>query len=189
MNTYRERYELQNKRFKEEVEPLMDSFVKITIPQERIDKINDFKMKLIEKKKTENIHKIDGESEITRWTTGLYGESAVEILLGEEFIDWSIGKSEKYNVPDIKGRKIGVKCVEYGKFPVIFKNNYYPQIICIKLSDTEVAVCGLASKYVLNTYQDDELIISDSLRNRKDKKTGEQIKTGFYGFDKLTKNF
>ena len=63
--------------------------------------------------------------------TGLLGELALEYTLGIKFIDWSIGKSADYHIPDIPGYKVGIKTVEYGKFPIIFKKNYYPQIICV----------------------------------------------------------
>lgn len=109
------------------------------------------------------------------------GEAALEKILGIPIIDWTIGDSDKYHIPDIPGYKIGIKTVEYGKFPIVFKHNYYPQIICIV--DTKkvgnVYVCGMASVEVLNTYQDDSLIIDDKLRSRG-------TKTGFYGFDFIT---
>ena len=100
--------------------------------------------------------------------------------MGIPIIDWSIGNSDFYNNPDIPGYKVGIKTVERNKYPIIFKNNMYPQIICIKSiqCDNLVFVCGLATKEVLNEYQDDNLILDENLRKRG-------TKTGFYGFSHL----
>lgn len=85
-----------------------------------------------------------------------------------------------YHVPDIPGYSVGIKTVEYGKFPLIFKKNDYPQIICI-LDPSHygtVLVCGLATADVLNKYQDDDLILDSKLKARG-------TKTGFYGLEHL----
>lgn len=96
-----------------------------------------------------------------RIITGLLGKYALEQVLGIEIIDWSIGKSKDFNKPDIPEYEVGIKTVEYGKFPIIFKKNDYPQIICIvKKDENTVYVCGLGEVDVLNEYQDDDLIIS-----------------------------
>jgi hypothetical protein len=85
-----------------------------------------------------------------------------------------------YHQPDIPGYSVGIKTVEQGKFPIIFKKNDYPQIICIRsLKEPNlIYVCGLATKEVLNTYQDTSLILDRNLRARG-------TKTGFYGFQYL----
>ena len=75
---------------------------------------------------------------------------------------------------------VGIKTVERDKFPIIFKDNSYPQIICIKSTkyNNLIFVCGLATSNVLNNYQDDDLILDPNLRARG-------TKTGFYGFEQL----
>lgn len=72
---------------------------------------------------------------------------AVETLTGIGIVDRTIGNSKYYDVPDIAEYNIGIKAVEYGSYPVIFKSNSYPQIICItsKKDEHTVAVCGLAT--------------------------------------------
>ena len=95
-------------------------------------------------------------------------------------IDWTIGYSGLYHIPDIPGYRVGIKTVERDKFPIIFKDNSYPQIICIKSTkyNNLIFVCGLATSNVLNNYQDDDLILDPNLRARG-------TKTGFYGFEQL----
>ena len=63
---------------------------------------------------------------------------------------------------------------------IIFKDNSYPQIICIKSTkyNNLIFVCGLATSNVLNNYQDDDLILDPNLRARG-------TKTSFYGFEQL----
>ena len=75
---------------------------------------------------------------------------------------------------------MGVKTVEYGKFPVIFKKSFKPEIILIKNDDKNAFVCGLATPEQLNKYQYDELILSPLLRNRG-------TKTCYYNFRDLKK--
>lgn len=84
------------------------------------------------------------------------------------------------SIPDIPGYRVGIKTVERDKFPIIFKDNSYPQIICIKSTkyNNLIFVCGLATSNVLNNYQDDDLILDPNLRARG-------TKTGFYGFEQL----
>lgn len=163
------------------VAPVKDCFVEVIVPFEKMKKIEDFIQELIEYKEQEEQHKIDGNQERTRWISGLVAEAAVEELLGIEFIDWTVGPSHNYNKPDINGRETGVKCSEWGKFPVIYKDdneNDYPQIICLKTGYNIIEICGIADEVCLQTYQDDELIHDPDL-----KKKG--TKTGFYGFRDL----
>lgn len=157
-----------------------DSFTRVVIEPEYISKIKKFVNKIIEAKSKEHHHKIDYHQEEKRFTTGLLGEAALEKLFGIPIIDWSIGNSNLYHKPDIPGYKIGIKTVERDKFPIIFKNNWYPQIICIKSTKHAnlVFVCGIATIEILNKYQDDDLILDSNLRKRG-------TKTGFYGFAHL----
>lgn len=166
--------------FEECVSGIIETATKVEIDREYIDRISTFVSKLIEKKSGEQHHVVDNRKESKRFTTGFLGEAALEKILRMPIIDWTIGDSDSYHVPDIPGYKIGIKTVEYGKFPVVFKKNYYPQIICIvdTLNIGTVYVCGIAMPDVLNKYQDDDLILDSKLRERG-------TKSGFYGFDYL----
>jgi len=95
-------------------------------------------------------------------------------------VDWTVGDSKKYHKPDLRGigLNFGIKTVDYGLFPVIFKTSYSPEIINISWKNRYVYVCGLASIDVLNEYQSIDLIKDTRLRSRG-------TKTGFYGFEHL----
>jgi hypothetical protein len=153
--------------------------VRIRFNQAEYEKIEQYAKKLVEAKQKEQIHMNDGRKEMKRHITGLMGELAVEKILKYHFIDWSIGESCHYNQPDINGYDVGVKTVEYGKFPVIFKQNGYSQIICIR-KDMDVYILGLADKHLLDQYQSEQLICDPKLRARG-------TKTAFVGLEKLQK--
>lgn len=156
-------------------------FKRILIDIEYLRKIKGLAQKIVAAKSEEDHHKVDNNQEIKRFTTGLMGEAALEKLLNLKIIDWTVGNSASYHHPDIPGYKVGIKTVERNKFPIIFKNNRYPQIICIRSDkyDNLIFVCGLATPDVLNKYQSDDLIIDQKLRERG-------TKTGFWGFEYLT---
>ena len=105
------------------VKPYEHRFCKIVIPNQTISNIKLFTNDLIRAKQVEQTHQIDNNQEFRRFYTGLIGEAALEILLGIPIIDWNIGNSKNYNTPDIQSLGIGIKTVEYGKFPIIFKKN------------------------------------------------------------------
>ena len=150
------------------------------LSDETMQKINENAHKRAESKLNETHHIVDNRKEIKRITTGIKGEYAVGRLLNIDVVDWSVGNSNDYNYPDIPGYTVGVKTSVKWNFPVIYKNNKYPQIFCIvnDIHENYVYVCGLATPDVLNKYQTDELILDENLRNRG-------TKTCFYGFDKL----
>lgn len=168
------------KNYSQYVDPHLKRFKPVQVPAEKIEKIRAFVDQVIEAKKKEKHHMIDSGSEYTRFYTGTLGEAAVEELLGVELIDWSIGQSAIYNEGDLKkfGLDIGIKTVEHGKFPIIHKNVKRPEVINLKMDESRVLVCGLATVDVLRDCQDDSLILSPNLRRRG-------TKTGFYGFDRL----
>lgn len=157
------------------------NFKRVLIDPEYLAKIKELAGKIVRKKMTESHHRVDHNQEIKRFTSGFMGEAALEKLLNVKIIDWTIGDSASYHYPDIPGYNVGIKTVEKGKFPIIFKDNRYPQIICIRSDniDNLVFVCGLATPKVLNECQSDELILDPNLRLRG-------TKTGFWGFSLLT---
>jgi hypothetical protein len=164
-----------------EVLPYKNQYKKIIITEKKVKKIKDFVSELIIEKEKESHHIVDHRSHFKRFYTGTLGEAALEEYLGlENIIDWTIGHSKEYHKPDLRniGVKAGIKTVEYGLFPIIFKNSFSPEIIMIKVSDNHVVLCGIATKNVLNKYQSEELIKDKFLRVRG-------TKTGFYGFKHL----
>jgi hypothetical protein len=163
--------------YSEEILKYKDSFIKVILLESEIFVAKEFAKKKVERKLQEYQHKIDGDVELKRTLTGIKGEIAVEIFLKEKFIDWTIGDSRDYDKADLLplGLSIGVKTVEFGKFPVVHKRVKRPEIITILENWNTVLICGLASVPVLKKYQDDDLIINKKLRDKG-------TKTGFYGF-------
>lgn len=156
------------------------NFVRVVVPTMKIIRIKELVWQIIQNKQKEDHHQVDCQHEYKRFFTGLMGEAAVEELLKTDIIEWDVGDSTTYNHPDIKKLGVGIKTAERNKFPIIPKDNKYPQIICV-LSDKKadvVFVCGLAMPEVLNRYQSDTLVLSQNLLNRG-------TKTGFYGFHRL----
>lgn len=177
------------KLYQQYVARYFDSFIQVRIDSDYINRINEYvkNSPLIKRKQEEIHHQIDHNHEYKRHVTGLLGEAAIEKLFDIKIIDWSIGSSKDYNQPDIPDYNLGVKTSEKWNFPVVFKENKYPQIICIRNVDSEhpddndvIFVCGLATAEVLNKYQSESLIKSPSLRAR-------HVKAGFYGFSELIK--
>ena len=173
---------MYNSLYRNFVNPLYDNFCKIYISDNRLKQIEEFAKILIKAKLNESHHFIDNKFELKRFTTGLMGEAALEQFCRIEIIDFSIGNSKTYHQPDIPGYRIGIKTVEEYKFPIIFKRNYYSQIICIRSVSEKnlIYICGLAEPEILNRYPSDELIVDPNLRARG-------TKSGFYGFKHLIK--
>lgn len=158
-----------------------NKYIKVVISDQMINQIKELVQKVIDIKINECHHKVDHNKEFERFYTGFLGEAAIEVILNtNKIIDWSCGNSNTYNVPDLNrlGLNIGIKTSEIYKFPVISKRNTYPQIINIRYGYNTIFVCGIADVQVLNTYQNDSLILSPYLRQRN-------TKTGFWGFDFL----
>lgn len=168
------------KSYKEYVEPYLCNFIEVEVPQEKRERIKQFVNLVIAQKQQEEHHQNDCNNEYKRFYTGTLGEAAIEELLGVELIDWGIGNSNAYNEADLRrlGINVGIKTVEYGKFPVVHIKPKRPEIILIKKDNKSVYVCGYANKSILKTYQDIDLILSPSLKARG-------TKTGFYGFSEL----
>lgn len=171
---------LSEEYYREMIGESHKNFVRVLLTDEEMRKTHELAEKIANAKKWEQHHKVDGDKEVKRFWTGLKGEMAVEKLLGMNIIEWEAGNSNTYNHSDIKELNVGIKTVEKYKFPIVFKKNYYPQIICVVDDERPnlVFVCGLASKENLNTYQDDDLILDPKLRARG-------TKTGWYGFQNL----
>lgn len=167
--------------YESHVKPFSKDFILIKIEKDQIARIEKFVRELIKVKKLETHHQIDKSSHYKRFYTGTLGEVALENLFGVKgIVDWSIGNSSTYHKPDLKGigLNVGVKTVEYGLFPIVFKDSYSDEIIMIRWKDNYVYVCGLAKKDILNKYQSFDLIKDEGLKLKG-------TKTGFYGFEHL----
>lgn len=170
--------------YQQHVSQYAGKFKKVILNPLELKYINELAIKIIEAKKNETSHRKDGASEEKRFTNGLKGEFAVIKFLKMDAIKYAdsieIGVSVDFNVPDLPGYGVGIKTVDYGHFPIIPKENTYPQIICIchpNAADT-IYVCGLATVDTLNKYQHDDLILDPNLK-------AKGTKTGFWGFAEL----
>ncbi|MBR1424964.1 hypothetical protein IJ579_05325 [bacterium] len=166
--------------YKKYVVPFAEGKLRITVDENTIASITDLANSIIKAKASEYHHKIDNGQEFKRFYTGLLGEAAMEKLLGIDIIDYSVGKSNYYNIADLskQGLNIGVKTVELWKFPVIHKHVVRPEIINVRRDDTTIVCFGYAPISALKKYQNDNYILSPLLRMRG-------TKTCFWGFNEL----
>jgi hypothetical protein len=166
------------------VDAYFDNFEVVILGEDAVAKISTWAQKYVEAKINETQYKIDPNRMLQRAITGYCGEYAVQEFLGRNFIDWSIGNSEKYNKADLHslGIDCGIKTVEYGKFPLVFKKPKSAEFMVIKKSDYEFWLCGWADPQILGQHQCEDLILDPKLRQRG-------VKTAFYGFEHLIDPF
>jgi hypothetical protein len=159
----------------------------VVVSEDKIAKIKAFIPELMEKKLTEKHYKADHDSLHKRMLTGFVGEAAVEQLLNREITDFTIGKSRTYDKADIFPLNVGIKTVERGLHPLVRVNPKTGEIICIKVSENTVVVCGYASLEVVKKYQDIELVKDYSCRKRGTKSafTGFNYLKSFTSLDEL----
>ena len=153
---------------------------RIIVPETKIARIKQLAMEIAVEKGKERQHQVDGRGAFRRQFTGLLGEAALEEYFGIELIDYSVGNSSKYRAASLQrvGLNVGITTVENWKFPIIYKNPYHPELICVKRKDNEVVLFGYASVDVLKQYQSDAFILDERLRQRG-------TKSAFYGFSEL----
>jgi hypothetical protein len=152
----------------------------ITLNENNIKRLDEFVKNVMVRKKNEKHHMIDSFNEAKRWRTGTGGELALSQYLGKDFVDLTIGDSNDYNTPDLSsiGLNIGVKTVEFGKYPIIFKVSTKAEIIILRLGDEKYCILGVVSPEDLNKYQSDNEVLSPSLKARG-------TKTAFTGLFKI----
>lgn len=157
-------------------------FQKVYITETMRKIAEDFSQRIIDQKMKESEYKFDGNKLKKRYTTGILGEMAVLKLLGIDYrtVNVDVGETKYFQFADLKEfgyDSVGVKTVEYGKAPVVFKRNKDNQIIVV-MTDKYAIICGIASPKVLDTYSTLDLILDKNLREKGNK-------VGFYGFDHL----
>ena len=171
--------EVKSFNFNDSVNPYLDKFIKISFSDDELVPLNNFVNKIVEAKLKEKHYQVDDGSLRKRFYTGFLGEMAVSLIFEKNTVDWAIGNSKIFNKADLSalGKNIGIKTVEWGKFPIVHKNPKRPEIINIREGNS-IYVCGIASKENMEKNSTDDLILSDQLRQRN-------VKTGFYGFSDL----
>lgn len=171
--------EVMTYSYESNVIPYLSKFIKVTFDSKDLAFLDKFVKKVIKEKIKESHYQIDNDSMYKRFYTGFLGEMAVSKMLHKDLVNWNIDKSEIFNVADLKGLNldIGVKTVEFGKYPVVSKNPERAEIIALKENDS-IYLCGVATKNTLLNKSTDSLILSSNLRKRN-------VKTAFYGFNDL----
>lgn len=147
------------------VTPLLDKFIPIHFFEDEIIHIRNFAKEVSQAKLKERHYQIDDGSMEKRFFTGFMGELAVSMILEGFKLDLSIGDSSKFNLPDISKHNLGIKTVEWGKFPIVHKNPKRSEIINVLHKNT-VYVCGIASVQVMKQHSSDDLILSAMLREK-----------------------
>lgn len=165
----------------------LDSYPKVSLSTNKDAQIRSFVKRVIEKKRSEGGQYFnDPESLAKRYYTGWGGECAVEQHIGKTFVDFSIGESHDYYVPDLRsaGYEVGVKTVSMGDFPLLRKptpsSSNTPQIIVIRDSNLDFYICGLATYEVVNNPSNFSQLL---VRSRGVLEVG--VKSAFYRFDLL----
>lgn len=152
---------------------LTRSPVRVAITQEMDDKIDAFVDAVIQKKQEETEYQLDGGHLRKRFATGFYGELALEALFRRPFVDLSVGTSANYRVSDLSalGYKIGIKSVEHGKFPLVQRNPYQPEIVTVR-DGRDVIILGVVPIQTLVTHLDDGFVLDKNALDRKSAFTG-----------------
>jgi len=135
----------------------LKQFPKVTLSENKDLQIRSFVKKVIEKKQSEGGQYFnDSKSLAKRYYTGWGGECAVEKHIGKSFVDFTIGDSHNYYVPDLRpaGYEVGVKTVNMGDFPLLRKpsasSSNTPQVIVLRETPLDFYICGLANYDVVN---------------------------------------
>ena len=166
--------------YQQRVANCADKFIKVILNPLELQYVLNTANAIVQSKTNETSYRKDGASMTKRYVNGLKGEAAVGKYLGMPIINPDVGVSIDFDNPDIPGYNVGIKTVDYGNFPVIPKENKYPQIICICHPNANgvVYICGLADVDTLNKFQHDDLLLDPNLK-------AKGTKTGFWGFSQL----
>lgn len=165
----------------------LQSYPKVSLSTNQDAQISSFVKKVIEKKRSEGGQYFkDPESLAKRYLTGWGGECAVEQYIGKPFVDFTVGDSQDYYVPDLRsaGYEVGVKTVNMGDFPLLRKptpsSSNTPQVIVIRESRYDFYICGLATYEVVNDPSNFSPLL---VRSGGVLELG--VKSAFYRFDLL----
>lgn len=166
----------------------LDSYPKVSLRPDKDSQIRAFVKQVVDKKRLEGGQYFkDPESLAKRYYTGWGGECAVEQYIGKPFVDFSIGDSHDYYVPDLRsaGYEVGVKTVNMADFPLLRKptpsSSNTPQVIVIRESSYDYYICGLATYDVVNDPSNFSQLL---VRSGGVLEVG--VKSAFYRFDLLS---
>lgn len=157
------------------VKPVQSNFCRVDLAEKEIFRVQDAAVRISNAKLKEQGYIRDNAGMIKRWTTGLGGEIALGKFLGVEIMDDTVGHSSEYNIGDLKKicLNIGVKSVEYKKFPLVHDHPKRCEIVLIKHPEKyKYMICGLYTPQIMMTYSCRDLVVDENVRLSK---------TAFYG--------
>lgn len=157
------------------VKPVQSNFRCIELDKESIERVECTAEKIADVKRLEQGYLVDKDSLVKRWCTGLGGEVVLGIDLRVTIMDSTVGPSTEYDIGDLKkiGFNIGVKSVEYNKFPLIHSNPKRCEIILLKHPKKYLyMICGIYTPQTMLRFSSRDLVIDPKVRDSK---------TGFYG--------
>ena len=171
---------LINKGYKYLIEPHLKYKPIVKLDDIDIKRVREFSEIIVKAKQQEAQYEIDGLSIQKRFFGGICSEVAIEKYLGIQFVDYTIGGSRNYNVPDMEkaGIRGGVKSTEQGKFPIVYTKNYYPQAMVVKPPNHRFKIAGVGKPKVLDRYQSDLFVLDKNILKK-------QTKSAFFGFGSL----
>lgn len=158
----------------------IEKLPKVQLSESEVKPIKNFCKEIMAAKLEERHYQVDNDQIDSRFETGFFGQAAVDKFLGINTFDYSVGKSKEYDVSDLSSIDIdcGVKSADWSNYHVIHKRAKRSEILTVRYNEYEYIICGLATIDILQSYQDDKLIMSHKLRARG-------VKTGFYGYEHL----
>ena len=138
----------------------------VTLPEDKVQRVMACVSPIVERKKTEEHHKLDGDSEEIRWATGKLGEAAFEHHFGLDFVDYSVGDSIAKDEPDLRpiGLNVGIKTVllEHGHH-IVHKDPKRPEVLIIVLSRRSSIILGFAPVWVLRSFQNSDNVLCQNI--------------------------
>ena len=183
----------------EEMRTALDKYPKVIISEDTYGKIALFAHRKAMAKEAEakeawaagekNQYGYDNRRMYPRFITGTLGEVGLQGYMKslspkvKDFVDWGIGNSKDFNVPDIPQYNIGIKSAKIGNVPLVpLRNNEIGQIIIIIDEQIDqnpvIYILGFATPDILNKYNSLDWVVDTRCKYRK-------TKGGFYGLDKL----
>jgi hypothetical protein len=152
------------------VKPVQSNFERLELTKEEIELVEYTATKIADAKRIEKGYLVDSGSLTKRWTTGLGGEVVLGNYLNQQIMDQTVGPSTEYDIGDLKkiGLNIGVKSVEYGKFPLVHVNPVRPEIVLIKHPEKyKYMICGLYTPFIMKTYSSRDFVVDERVRDTK----------------------
>jgi len=156
-----------------------EKFKVITLNYNDIDSIKEVVLKSLNLTNINQLRdKYEGVSFYQNFSNRISGVIALEKFLSINLIDWDNLTAKNYKPSlSVNDKEVDVITASDRDFPVINALSVNPAIIVLRPQEKSLWICGYATKEVLNSNQNENL-----LKGLLSNKTNE---TAFTGFDKL----